>query len=222
MRRQLLPALRMMVVFTVVLGLAYPLVTLAFAQIGFKDKADGSLISRNGQVIGSSLLGQTFTGDTYFQGRPSAAGITASGTRGADGQPGDPTDPSLMNSGGANLGPTNPVLLDGVTDDPSTPNVDESSPGVAQLVTAYRTLNGLADGTPVPVDAVTSSGSGVDPQISVANARLQADRVAKARNLDVSVVNQLIDANTDGRTLGFLGEPGVNVLKLNLALDARQ
>jgi len=126
-----------------------------------------------------------------------------------------------MNSGGANLGPTNPVLLDGVTDDPSTPNVDESSPGVAQLVTAYRTLNGLADGTPVPVDAVTSSGSGVDPQISVANARLQADRVAKARNLDVSVVNQLIDANTDGRTLGFLGEPGVNVLKLNLALDER-
>ena len=222
MRRQLLPAFRMMVVLTVVLGLAYPLVTLAAAQLGFKSQADGSLVTRNGQVVGSSLLGQTFVGDTYFQGRPSAAGITASGSPGADGQPGDPSDLSLSNSGGSNLGPTNPVLLDGVTDDPSTPDVDESSPGVAQLVDAYRQGNGLAADTPVPVDAVTSSGSGVDPQISVANARLQAPRVARARGLELSVVNTLIDEHTDGRSLGFLGEPGVNVLLLNLALDQQR
>jgi len=221
MRRQLLPAFRMMVVLTVVLGLAYPLVTLAAAQLGFKSQADGSLVTRNGHVVGSSLLGQTFAGESSFQGRPSAAGITASGSTDAGGQPGDPSDLSLSNSGGSNLGPTNPVLLDGVTDDPSTP-ADESSPGVAQLVDAYRQANGLSADTPVPVDAVTSSGSGVDPQISVANARLQAPRVAQARGIELSVVNDLIDKHTDGRSLGFLGEPGVNVLLLNLALDQQR
>jgi K+-transporting ATPase ATPase C chain len=219
MRRQLLPALRMMVVFTVVLGLGYPVVTLAAAQLGFKHQADGSLVTRNGQVVGSSLLGQTFTSDKYFQGRPSAAGITASGSTDASGQAGDGSDLSLSSSGGSNLGPTNSTLLDGVADDPSTPDVDESSPGVAQRVQAYRQANGLSTDQPVPVDAVTSSGSGVDPQISVANARLQANRVAKARGIDVSVVNQLIDQHTQGRSLGFLGEEGVNVLQLNLALD---
>jgi K+-transporting ATPase ATPase C chain len=203
MRRQLLPALRMMVVFTIVLGLGYPLATFGIAQLAFEHRAEGSLVKVNGQVVGSSLLGQSFTGDRYFQGRPSAAGVTASGSEDATGQSGDPKDLSLMNSGGSNLGPTNPALLD----------------GVAQRVQAYRTANGLGDTTPVPVDAVTASGSGVDPQISVANARLQADRVAQARGIDVSVVNRLIDEHTQGRSLGFLGETGVNVLELDLALD---
>jgi K+-transporting ATPase ATPase C chain len=203
MRRQLLPALRMMVVFTIVLGLGYPLATFGIAQLAFEHRAEGSLVKVNGQVVGSSLLGQSFTRDRYFQGRPSAAGVTASGSEDATGQSGDPKDLSLMNSGGSNLGPTNPALLD----------------GVAQRVQAYRTANGLGDTTPVPVDAVTASGSGVDPQISVANARLQADRVAQARGIDVSVVNRLIDEHTQGRSLGFLGETGVNVLELDLALD---
>jgi K+-transporting ATPase ATPase C chain len=204
MRRQLLPALRMLVVLTVVLGLGYPLAVLAVSQVAFHDKANGSLVKKDGAVVGSSLLGQTFTGESYFQGRPSAAGITASGSDDADGQPGDPSDLSLSNSGGSNLGPTNPQLLD----------------EVAQRVAAYRELNGLAADATVPVDAVTASASGVDPQISVANARLQAQRVATARGLDVSQVDTLIDQHTTGRSLGFLGAPGVNVLELNLALDA--
>jgi potassium-transporting ATPase KdpC subunit len=220
MRRQLLPALRMMVVLTVVLGLGYPLVVLGVGQLAFKAKADGSLISRNGQVVGSSLIGQTFTSDQYFQGRPSAAGITASGSAAADGQPGDPTDLSLSNSGGSNLGPTNPVLLDGTIGDP-TVDPEKQAPGITQRVAAYRVVNGLADDVKVPVDAVTSSGSGVDPGISVANARLQAARVARARGIDVSVVDQMIDQQTVSRSLGFLGEESVNVLELNLALDAR-
>jgi K+-transporting ATPase ATPase C chain len=220
MRRQLLPALRMMVVLTVVLGLGYPLVVLGVSQLAFKAKADGSLISRNGQVVGSSLIGQTFTSDQYFQGRPSAAGITASGSTDADGQPGDPTDLSLSNSGGSNLGPTNPVLLDGTMGDP-TVDPEKQAPGITQRVAAYRVVNGLADDVKVPVDAVTSSGSGVDPGISVVNARLQAARVARARGIDVSVVDQMIDQQTVSRSLGFLGEESVNVLELNLALDAR-
>jgi potassium-transporting ATPase KdpC subunit len=220
MRRQLLPALRMLVVLTVILGIGYPLVVLGVSQLAFHDKANGSLVKKDGQVVGSSLLGQTFTGDSYFQGRPSAAGITASGSTDADGQPGDPSDLALSNTGGANFGPTNEKFLDGSTDDPSTPDVDESSEGVTQLVQAYRELNGLAADAMVPVDAVTSSASGVDPQISVANARLQANRVATARGIDVATVDRLIDQHTDGRSLGFLGAPGVNVLELNLALDA--
>jgi K+-transporting ATPase ATPase C chain len=199
MRRQLLPALRMMVVLTIALGIGYPLVVLGVSQLAFHDKANGSLVTAaDGHVVGSSLLGQTFTGDRYFQGRPSAAGITASGSTDADGQPGDPSDLSLSNSGGSNLGPTNPDLTD----------------EVAQRAADYRSLNGLAADAPVPVDAVTSSGSGVDPQISVANARLQADRVARARGLDPATVLKLVDQHTDGRSLGVFGEPGVNVLEL--------
>ena len=210
----------MLVVLTIALGLGYPLVVLGISQVAFHDKANGSLVEKDGRVVGSSLLGQTFTGTSYFQGRPSAAGITASGSNGADGRPGDPSDLSLSNSGGSNLGPTNPKLLDGTTDDPSTPDVDESADGVAQRVQAYRELNGLSADAMVPVDAVTSSASGVDPEISVANARLQAARVATTRGLDVATVDHLIDQHTDGRSLGFLGAPGVNVLELNLALDA--
>jgi K+-transporting ATPase ATPase C chain len=203
MRRQLGPAVRMVVVFTVLLGLAYPLLTTGIAQALFRSKANGSLVKVNDQVVGSKVLGQTFTQAKYFQGRPSAAGITASGSLDDQGNPGNPKDTSEMNSGGSNLGPTNPTLLQ----------------DVAQRVAAYRKANHLSASTKVPVDAVTSSSSGVDPEISVANARLQAPRVASARGLPVNKVDQLIDKYTSGRTLGFLGDPGVNVLELNLALD---
>ena len=203
MRRQLVPAVRMVLVLTVLLGLAYPLIGTGIAQALFRSKADGSLVKVDGQVIGSKLLGQEFTQAKYFHGRPSAAGITASGSLDDQGKAGDPNDESLMNSGGSNLGPTNSTLLD----------------DVSQRVAAYRKENHLSASTPVPVDAVTSSGSGVDPEISVANARLQAARVAQARRLPVSQVDHLIDSYTDGRSLGVLGDPGVNVLELNLALD---
>jgi K+-transporting ATPase ATPase C chain len=195
----------MMLVLTVVLGLAYPIVVLGLSQVLFHDKANGSLVTdANGQVVGSSLLGQEFQGAKWFQGRPSAAGIVASGSLDSNGKPGDPNDLTLVNSGGSNLGPTNDTLIQ----------------TVQQRVDAYRQANGLGADATVPVDAVTASGSGVDPSISVANARLQAARVAAARHLTVDQVNALIDANTQNPSLGFLGEPGVNVLQLNLALGA--
>ena len=198
MRAQLLAGLRALLVLTLLCGLAYPLAVTGIAQLAFHDKADGSLVRRDGEVVGSSLIGQTFTGDEYFQGRPSAAGAAAAGAEGAD-----PDDLSQVASGASNLGPTNPELLD----------------TVAERVDAYRELNGLDAGTPVPVDAVTASGSGLDPQISVANARLQAPRVAEARGMDVDDVLALVDKHTATRSLGFLGEDGVNVLALNLDLD---
>ena len=188
MRRQLLPAVKIFLVFTVLVGLLYPLAMTGAAQVLFGHEANGSMVKdANGDVVGSSLIGQSFTAAQYFHPRPSAAG---------EGY--DPTK-----SGASNLGPTNPQLLD----------------DVSQRAAAYRAENGLAPGTTVPVDAVTSSGSGLDPHISVANAQLQASRIAKARNLGVEDVRRLIAAHTDGRSLGFLGEPGVNVLELNLALD---
>jgi potassium-transporting ATPase KdpC subunit len=198
MRAQLLAGLRALLVLTLLCGLAYPLAVTGIAQLAFHDKADGSLVRRDGEVVGSSLIGQTFTGDEYFQGRPSAAGAAAAGAEGAD-----PDDLTQVASGASNLGPTNPELLD----------------TVAERVDAYRELNGLDAGTPVPVDAVTASGSGLDPQISVANARLQARRVAEARGMDVDDVLALVDKHTATRSLGFLGEDGVNVLALNLDLD---
>ena len=194
MRRQLMVGLRMTVALTVLLGLVFPLVVTAASQIAFKHRADGSLIKNSkGDVVGSSLIGQTFVDadgnpdPKYFQPRPSAAG--------------DGYDP--QKSGGTNLGPSNPTLLD----------------AVAQRVSDYRTLNGLDATTAVPVDAVTSSGSGLDPHISVANAKLQADRVAKQRNLPVGTVLALIAKHTEGRQWGVLGEMVVNVLELNLDLD---
>jgi K+-transporting ATPase ATPase C chain len=198
MRRQLLPALVMMVVFTVVLGIAYPLVVTGIAQAGFAGKANGSLLKVDGKVVGSKHLGQTFTEPRYFHGRPSAAGAAAAGAKG-----GDPKDLSQDISSGSNWGPTNPDLLG----------------AVKQRVADYRRENGLAPDTKVPVDAVTASGSGLDPHISIANARLQAPRVARERGLPVRRVQQLVDDHTDGRSLGFLGSPGVNVLELNVALD---
>ncbi len=187
MRRQLLPALGMLVVFTVLTGLVYPLAVTGVAQVAFRDRANGSLVRRGGTIVGSRLIGQTFTKPGYFHPRPSAAG----------------TGYDAASSSGSNDGPTNPVFLR----------------EVHQRVVAYRKENHLAAGAPVPVDAVTASASGLDPDISIANARIQARRVAGARGLPLAKVLDLVDANTDGRGLGFLGEPGVNVLELNLALD---
>lgn len=207
MRRQLLPALGMLLVFTVLTGLAYPLVITGFAQGAFGDKADGSLIERDGQVVGSSRIGQVFTEPEYFHPRP-AVDAYVPGAQGGG-----------TYSYGSNYGPTNEAFLLG-EDDPETADVDESETnGVDDLVRAYREENDLADDAAVPVDAVTGPASGLDPHISVANARIQARRVADARDLDVDVVLELVDDHTDGRDLGFLGEPGVNVLELNLALD---
>ena len=209
MRRQLLPSILMMVVFTVLVGVAFPLVITGIAQVGFADKANGSELSVNGRVVGSSLLGQTFTKAKYFHGRPSAAGAAATGSDVTDPNddtkslPNDPKDLSQDISSGSNWGPTNPDLL----------------AAVKQRVRDYRKENGLSANAKVPVDAVTASASGLDPHISIANARLQAPRVARVRRLPLARVEQLIDDHTDGRSLGFMGEPGVNVLELNVALD---
>ena len=209
MRRQLLPALLMMFVFTVVLGIVYPLVVTGIAQGAFSDRANGSKLEVNGTVVGSTLLGQTFTKAKYFHGRPSAAGAAAAGSDATDPDdesktvPNDPEDLSQDISSGSNYGPTNPDFLD----------------LVEERASAYRTENGLARDAEVPVDAVTASGSGLDPHISVANARLQAPRVARVRGVRLAAVSRLIDESTDGRSFGFLGEPGVNVLRLNVALD---
>ena len=188
MRRQLLPSLIMVVVTTLVLGFAYPLAVYGASQVLFKDKAEGSLVTQDGRVVGSRWIGQNFTEEKYFHPRPSAAG-----ENGYDG----------ALSYASNWSTGNEDLLD----------------AVQQRATAYRQENGLAADAKVPVDAVTASGSGLDPHISVANAGLQAPRVAEARGLSVAEVNDLIDEHTDERALGFLGEPGVNVLLLNLALD---
>jgi K+-transporting ATPase ATPase C chain len=209
MRRQLLPALISMIVFTIVLGIGYPLVVTGIAQAGFADRANGSQVEVAGRAVGSSRLGQTFTEAKYFHGRPSAAGAAASGSAATDPAhpgttvPNDPRDLSQDVSSGSNLGPTNPELL----------------AAVRRRVRDYRIENRLSPKTRVPVDAVTASGSGLDPDISVANARLQAPRVARVRRLPLARVMRLIGEHTDGRFLGFLGERGVNVLELNIALD---
>lgn len=184
--RQLRPAFVAIVVFTVLLGVVYPLVSTLVAQVAFGDRADGSLVERDGTVVGSSLIGQVFTDPGYFHGRPSAAGDGYDGAA----------------SSGSNLGPLNEDLLT----------------AVAERAGAYREENGLTADAPVPVDAVTASGSGLDPHISVANARLQAARVAAARNMPLAEVLALVDQHTDQRVLGVLGEPGVNIITLNLAL----
>jgi len=185
--RQLRPALIAVVVLTVLCGLVYPLLVTGVAQAAFRHRADGSLLTRNGRIVGSSLLGQRFSAPEYFHPRPSAAGD------GYDGQA----------SGASNLGPANPEYLT----------------TISERVEAYRRENRLAASFPVPGDAVQASGSGLDPEISIANARLQARRVASERHLPLSRVLRLIDTNTEDRPLGILGDPGVNVLTLNLALD---
>jgi len=178
----------MTIALTVLLGLAYPLAMTGMAQALFRSKADGSLVTRNGAVVGSGLIGQGFAAPQYFHPRSSAAGRKGY---------------YASASSASNLGPTNPTLAQTVAD----------------CAKASPTENGLPAGTPVPVDAVTASASGLDPAISVANADLQAPRVARARSMTVEQVLTLVKAHTAGRPLGILGEPSVNVLELNLALD---
>lgn len=188
MRRQLPTAIAMLLVFTVLAGLAYPLVVTGVAQAAFPHEADGSIVRDGRKAVGSRWIGQAFTKPRYFHPRPSAAG--------------DGYDSSA--SSGSNLGPTNPDYL----------------ATIRERVAAYRDENGLGAAAKVPVDAVTASGSGLDPEISVANARLQARRVAGARGIAVDDVLAMIDEHTSGRGLGFLGEAAVDVLALNMALDA--
>jgi K+-transporting ATPase ATPase C chain len=211
MRRQLVPAIITMVIFTVLLGIVYPLVVTGVAQVAFKGKANGSLVKVDGKNVGSSMLAQSFTNSKgvpikkYFQPRPSAAGY-------------DPTY-----STGSNLGPLNPALIAECVNVKQKDGSEACDPNtVPQRAKAYRKLNGLSDKVEIPVDAVTASASGLDPDISVANAKLQAQRVADARGLSKTKVLQMIDDHTDGRPLGIIGEKTVNVLDLNLALDKLQ
>lgn len=187
----------------------YPVVVWGISQALFRDKANGSLvIDHDGKVRGSYLLGQTFSDAKYFHPRPSAAGAGYA----ADG------------SSGTNLGPTSDKLINGIHGSKKpdgTPDPASDFDGIKDLAAAYRKENALPNDMPLPADAVTRSASGLDPHISVANARLQASRVAKASGMAVEEVNRMIDQHTEGRGLGFLGEPGVNVVRLNLALDRK-
>jgi K+-transporting ATPase ATPase C chain len=198
--RQMGPALVSVLLLTVTTGIAYPLVLSALAVPLFRTQADGSLATRDDRVIGSTLLGQNLTRWGYFHPRPSAAGNGYDATA----------------SGGTNLGPSNPKLLDGA---PVTAAGEAAFPGVRQLAEEYRRCNELPTDAAIPIDAVTRSGSGLDPHISPENAALQVGRVARARGLDKDTVRRLVTENTEGRQLGFLGQPRVCVLTLNLALD---
>jgi K+-transporting ATPase ATPase C chain len=196
MLNQLRPAIVMIVLLTLITGIAYPLAMTGIGQALFPAQANGSVIEKDGKVIGSSLIGQNFTSDKYFHGRPSATTET------------DPNDSTKTisvpyaadNSAGSNLGPTSKALLDRVKGDVDTLKKESDKP--------------------VPVDLVTTSASGLDPDITPAAAEFQVERVAKARGLSPETVRGLVQQNTEGRTFGVLGETHVNVLKLNLALDA--
>ena len=196
MLKELRPALVLIVLFTIITGLIYPFVMTGVAGVIFPYQAQGSLIERDGKVIGSALIGQEFTGDGYFHGRPSATVAP------------DPNDASktvpapynAANSGGSNLGPTNKALIERVQGD--VDKLKQENPSA-----------------PVTIDLVTTTGSGLDPDISPAAALFQVPRVAKARNMPEDRVRQLVDEHVEGRTFGLLGEPRVNVLALNLALD---
>jgi K+-transporting ATPase ATPase C chain len=191
MLRAALASVSMIVVSTVVLGFAYPALVTGVGTVAFPHQTAGSLIDRNGQVVGSALAGQAFTSPRYFHERPSA------------------TTPAYNAAGTtfSNLGPTSTALKK---------LVSANAAAILGLEGPYNSGVTIHD---IPVDAVVPSGSGIDPEISLAYAQLQARRVAAVRNLPLAAVQQLIRENTDGRTLAFLGEPGVNVLKLNIALD---
>ena len=197
MLREVRPAIVLLVALTLITGLAYPLAMTGIAGVLFPKQAQGSLIEKDGRVVGSALIGQEFKDDKYFHGRPSAT--TAP----------DPNDPTktvpapynAANSGGSNLGPTSKALADRVKDDVEKLKVENPS-------------------APVPVDLVTTSASGLDPDISPQAALFQVPRVAKARNMPEDRVRNLVTQNTKGRFAALLGEPHVNVLELNLALDA--
>ena len=196
MLRQFRPALVLLTALTVITGLAYPLAMTGLAGAIFPAKAAGSLIVRNGTIIGSSLIGQNFTGAGYFHGRPSAT--TAADP--ADATKTVPAPYNAANSSGSNLGPTSAALAERVKGD----------------LEALRAENAAA---PVPVDLVTTSGSGLDPDISPAAADFQVPRIAKDRRIDEDKLRALVASHVEGRTLGLFGEPRVNVLALNLALD---
>jgi potassium-transporting ATPase KdpC subunit len=196
MLREIRPAIVVLVALTLITGLVYPLVMTGIAQVAFPYQANGSLIERDGKVIGSVLIGQDFESDKYFHGRPSAT--TAPDPK--DATKTVPAPYNAANSGGANLGPSNKALVDRVKGDLA--KLQKENPGTA-----------------VPVDLVTTSASGLDPDISPAAALFQVPRVAKARNVPEERVRQLVEDNTEGRLFGLLGEPRVNVLKLNIALD---
>lgn len=185
------PAFVLTLFFVLFTGLAFPFLITTVAQATFPHQANGSMVMVDGKPVGSALIGQTFTGEKFFHPRPSSGGYDAN------------------NSGGTNLGPTNPKLLEGA----------EGFDGVKQLAEKFRATNGIPESKVLPVDAVTRSASGLDPHISVANARLQAARVARKNAISVEKVNELVDRATDRSFVGLFGEDAVNVLKLNLSLQ---
>jgi|SRR5229473_3081272 len=198
MLNQIRPAIAILVLMTLITGLAYPLAVTGIAQLLFPHQASGSLIEKDGKVIGSELIGQAFAGEQYFHGRPSAT---------TDTDPNDatktvPAPYNAANSGASNAGPTSKALLDRVSEDAGKLKAENAAK--------------------IPVDLVTTSASGLDPDITPAAAAFQVARVAKARNLPETKVRELVGQATEDRVLGILGEPRVNVLKLNLALDTAQ